>query len=249
MHFVDIHTHTLPGIDDGATSIEETIEMLRVAHATGTRHLVATPHMFLDGYEKNDIILVNDRFAETMGALKERSVQSECAFLLEMRVFLGAENYASVEFLDALARQCVVPINEGRHLLVEFSSFLPLTRIEMVVQRVLQSGYFPILSHTERLTAAQEKPSRLENLAAMGCLFQVNGDSFLDSADPRLRKTSQALAKAGLVHVVASDGHRPVRRPPVLSAAAETLQRKYSPQAAQAWLHDNPSWIVGNHQE
>ncbi len=246
MQFVDIHTHIIPAIDDGAASIEETIEMLRVAYEAGSRRLVATPHMFLDGYEKNDILLVNDRFAAMIAALKECSERPEFAFIREMRLSLGSENYASIEFLDALARGCVVPINGGRYLLVEFSPFLPLNKIEMILQRVLQSGYFPVIAHTERVTAVQEKPARLQDLAAMGCLFQVNGDSFLDSANPRLRKTSLTLAKEGFIHVIASDGHRPVRRPPTLSAASQKLQQKFSLQAAQTWLQENPARIVDN---
>jgi len=248
MQFTDIHTHIIPAIDDGATSIQETIEMLRIAYQAGTRGMVATPHMFLDGYEKNDILLVNDRFADTIAALKEYSEQPEYAFIRDMRLSLGSENYASIEFIDALARGCVVPINGGRYLLVEFSPFLPLAKIEMILQRVLQSGYFPVVAHTERVTAVQEKPARLQDLAAMGCFFQVNADSFLDSANPRLRKTSLTLAKEGFVHVIASDGHRPARRPPILGAASQKLQQKYSPQVVQAWLQDNPARIVSNIQ-
>jgi len=246
MQFVDIHTHVIPAIDDGATSIQETVEMLRVAYEAGTRGVVATPHMFLDGYEKNDILRVNDSFAATVAALKEYSEQPEYAFIREMRLFLGSENYASIEFLEALARGCVVPINGGRYLLVEFSPFLPLTKIEMVLQRMLQYGYLPVVAHTERVTAVQEKPARLQELASMGCLFQINADSFHDSANPRLRKTSLALAKAGFIHVVASDGHRPARRPPILSLASQKIQQKYSLQAVQTWLQDNPSRIVDN---
>jgi protein-tyrosine phosphatase len=246
MQFVDIHTHVIPAIDDGSTSMLETVEMLRVAHDSGTRGLVATPHMFLDGYEKNDILLVNDRFADTVAALKEYRERPEYAFIREMRLSLGSENYASIEFIDALARGCVVPINGGRYLLVEFSPFLPLPKIEMILQRVIQYGYLPVVAHTERITAVQEKPARVENLAAMGCFFQVNADSFLDSANSRLRKTSLTLAKSGLVHVIASDGHRPSRRPPILLRASEELQRKFPQQSVQRWLQDNPARMVDN---
>jgi protein-tyrosine phosphatase len=248
MQFVDIHTHVIPGLDDGATSIEETVEMLRVAYQAETRGLVATPHMFLDGYEKNDILLVNDQFATTVGALKKYSEQPEYAFIREMRLSLGSENYASIEFVEALERGCVVPINGGRYLLVEFSPFLPLPKIEMILQRVLQSGYFPVIAHVERIISVQERPARLQKLAEMGCFFQVNADSFLDSANPRLQKTSLTLAKEGFIHVVASDGHRPIRRPPILLAASQRLRQKFSPQAVHAWLHDNPARIVDNVQ-
>ncbi len=248
MQFIDIHTHFIPGIDDGATSIQETVEMLRVAYEAGTRGLVATPHMFLDGYEKNDILAVNDRFAATLAALKEHSEEPQNAFIREMGLFLGSENYASIEFLDAMARGCVIPINSGRYLLVEFSPFLPLNKIEMVLQKVLQSGYLPVVAHTERVVAVQENPMRLRDLAVMGCFFQVNGESFLDSANPRLRKTSLTLAKEGFIHVVASDGHRPARRPPVLLDVSRILQQKYPLETVHTWLHDNPERIVENLQ-
>jgi len=249
MQFIDIHTHVMPGIDDGATSIQETIEMLRIAHEAGTRSVVATPHMFLDGYQKNDILRVNDTFAATVASLREYSEQPEYAYIREMRLFLGSENYASIEFIDALARGCVVPINGGQYLLVEFSPFLPLSTLELVLQRVIQHGYLPLVAHTERVTAVQEKPERLRGLASMGCLFQVNADSFHDSANPRLRKTSLALAKAGLIHVIASDAHRPTRRPPILSIASQVLERKYSAEAVQIWLRDNPARIVGDNKD
>ncbi|RPI21863.1 MAG: hypothetical protein EHM61_23735 [Acidobacteria bacterium] len=246
MQFADIHTHFIPGIDDGATSMEETLEMLRMAYQSGTRQLVATPHMFLDGFEKNDPVLLNDRFAATMAGLKESSLRPEAAFIREMRLVLGAENYGSIEFIDALARGCVVPINGSRYLLVEFSPFLPLNKIEVVLQRVLVAGYTPIVAHTERIIAIQEKTARLENLAAMGCVFQVNGDTFLDSANSRVRRTGYAMASAGFVHVIASDGHRPHRRPPLLREAFEELRRKYPIEKVQAWLQDNPSRIIQN---
>ncbi|HXK58293.1 MAG TPA: hypothetical protein PLP42_00225 [Acidobacteriota bacterium] len=246
MSLVDIHTHLIPGIDDGATCLDDTLEMLRIAHQSGTRRIVATPHMFLDGFQKNTILLVNDRFAETQSALKDYSLRPEFAFVRDMEVVLGAENYVSIEFLEALAQGCVVPINGGRYLLLESSPFLPMNKFEVALRRVLTAGYTPVIAHVERIIAVQEIPARLENFARLGCLFQVNADTFLDTASSRLRKTGLALADLGFIHVVASDGHRPRRRPPALQETYQLLQQKFPPRNVRAWMIDNPGRIIDN---
>lgn len=219
--------------------------MLKLAYNHGTRVVVCTPHMFLDMFLRNDATLVRERFSKFHVNLRELASGSEHQFLREMRVTLGSENYASLEFLEALDRRQVVPINDGRYLLVEFSPFLPIGKLEIVLQKVLQSGYFPIIAHTERVIAVQEKPARLENLADAGCLFQVNGDSFLDSGSSRLRKTAHKLASAGLLHIVASDGHRIERRPPILHEAFQKLRDRY-PQDVENWMWGNPNVVIGD---
>jgi len=246
MSFADIHTHFIPGVDDGASSLDETIEMLRLAYNSGTRSMVATPHMFLDMFPGNSKVAINDRFAATIAELRQRSEQPDCAFIREMELTLGAEHYGSAEFVQALHEACVLPINGSRYLLVEFSPFLPWGMLEVVINRVLQSGYFPVVAHTERITGIQDKPSRAENLVRIGCVIQVNAESFLDGAEGKVRKTAHTLAREELMHVVASDGHRPKRRPPLLLEASQRLLQKYSPEQVEAWLWHNPRSIIKN---
>lgn len=99
MNFVDIHTHILPGVDDGAQSLEDTLVMLRIAYDSGTRRMVATPHMFLDLFNNNDFLEIRDRFEALIRDLN--SYQEKQPHIKEMDLYLGAENYASPEFLES----------------------------------------------------------------------------------------------------------------------------------------------------
>ena len=123
MNFVDVHTHILPEVDDGAASIDETIAMLRIAYDGGTRKIVATPHMFLYLFGNDDVVQVQNSFQQLMLDLHSRV--DLFPFLEEMKCYLGSENYVSPEFLEALAQGCVLSLNGSRYLLVEFIPCFP----------------------------------------------------------------------------------------------------------------------------
>lgn len=246
MQFADIHTHIIPGIDDGASSIEETIQMLRLAHQHGTRSIVATPHMFLDLFPNRDPAPVRSKFEGMMEALKRYSGQPACSFLAEMQIVLGSENYASLEFVQGLDNRAVLPVNGGVYLLVEFSPFTPFSSMASILERILNAGFYPVVAHTERIIAVQQKPARLTPLLQMGCVFQVNADSIADSATRTTRKTAASLLGDGYGHVVASDGHRANYRPPTLFEVSQKLLAKYDEEQVRNWLWENPSRIIAN---
>jgi len=246
MQFADIHTHIIPGIDDGAGSIEETIEMLRIAYSQGTRAIVATPHMFLDLFPNHDAIAVRRAFEATVSKLTQYASQPAYSFLREMQIVLGAENYASLEFVQCLDRRAVLSVNGGLYLLVEFSPFVPFGSMTSILERILTAGFYPVVAHTERIIAVQQKPGRLVPLLGIGCVFQVNADSVVDSATRSSRKTAANLLGDGLGHVVASDGHRANYRPPRLYEASKNLLAKYSEEQVRTWLWENPSRIIAN---
>ncbi|MDA2937878.1 hypothetical protein MYX75_06410 [Acidobacteria bacterium AH-259-A15] len=244
MNFVDIHTHVLPGVDDGAASIDETIAMLRMAYDGGTRKIVATPHMFFDLFKNNDFVEIRDRFDQLTSDLN--SYQDTFPFLKAIEVYPGAENYASPEFLEALGQGCVLTLNGSRYLLVEFSPMLPFSQIENVIQRVFAAGYTPVIAHSERYAAIQEDPMRMVRFWEMGCVTQVNADSLLGGWGSRATKCAKALLEEGLVNVIASDGHRVRWRPPVLEGVFGKLESEYAGEDVAAWMVENPQGILAN---
>jgi protein-tyrosine phosphatase len=246
MPFADIHTHLIPELDDGPASLQETLQMLRIAYEGGTRAMVATPHMFFDMFPGIDMARVKDAFARTVEAIRQKAAEAEHSFVSEMELALGSENYASPEFTEALARNCAIPINGGRYLLVEFSPFLPFSMVEVVLKRVVQASYIPIVAHTERILPVQEKPGRVLKLAHQGCVFQVNASSFMDIATNRLRKTAQSLASEGCLHVIASDAHGARRRPPCLGEVYQKVSGRYGRDHADRWMWENPKAIIDN---
>ena len=245
MHFTDIHTHIIPGIDDGSTDIDETIAMLSIACEGGTRKITATPHMFLDLFANNDLVEVRDRFNELKANLE--SHRDQFSFLKDIKVYLGAENYASPEFMEALDQGCVLTLNASHYLLIEFSPLLPFSQIQTVIQRVFLAGYTPIFAHPERCAAIQEEPVRMTEFWERGCVTQVNSDSLLRTPGSRkTAKCAEKLMREGLVDVIASDAHRPRWRPPNLGRIFRQLENRYAEEDLRAWMWENASAILSN---
>ena len=244
MDIVDIHSHVLPGVDDGAVSVDETIAMLRIAYDAGTRKIVATPHMFLDLFHNNDFVHILDRFEQLKSELE--SCQEAFPFLQDIHLYSGAENFASPEFLTALEQGCVLTLNGSRYLLVEFPPVLAFSQIQIVIEKVVATGYTPVIAHPERYRAIQKDPSRAELFEQMGCVVQVNADSVRGRAGSRARQCSLSLLQAGRVDVIASDGHRLRWRPPNLGRVLRRLEEKYTKDDIAGWLMENPGRILAN---
>ncbi len=244
MHFVDLHTHLLPAIDDGPASLDETIALLRLAHEQGTRALVATPHMFLPPWDLREPEMVRVAFDDTVSQLDALSGLPGSEFLGELSLHLGAENSLSPEFLEALAARRVVSIAGGLYLLIEISPYFSSSMLDAAVERVLRAGFVPVLAHVDRHPELVRNPARLARLVAMGMIVQLNASS-LRGPSPLVRD-ALALLDARLVHVIASDAHDTGRRPPDLRQAADVLGRRFGEPQVAAWMFDNPRRILNN---
>ncbi len=244
MHFIDVHSHFLPSIDDGPASLDETVEMLKVAHAGGTRGIVATPHMFLNPYRIADVALVQGRFAATVEDLARIEKEPGMEFLGEMTFFPGAENYVCSDFLEAVARREVLPINDSHYLLIEFPLNLPPRQIAFSVEHVRNAGFVPVVAHVERYAAVRRDPSILAHWLELGCLTQVNADSFDGSFWSKDRRFALGLAEKNLISIVASDGHGAHHRPPFLMETYLKLVSKLGEDMAESLFRRNPNWVV-----
>lgn len=246
MQFIDLHSHILPGVDDGSSSVRETVAMLRLAHAGGTRALVATPHFFLEPWNNTDPVLLTCLFERLTDELRQLGddENGENGFLNEMTLYLGAENYISTEFFEALDRAEVVTMNTSRYVLIEFPPFLPFTAAAAAVERILRAGKFPVLAHIERYPFLLRGTKRLAKFVEMGCVAQVNASTFTGAAGRALARRASKLLDAGLVHLIASDGHGANERRPDLSRAAEALGNRYPPERVSLWMWENAARIL-----
>jgi protein-tyrosine phosphatase len=228
---VDIHSHVLPGIDDGARDLETALALLAAAAADGTRTIVATPHSAAcDGLN----------LPERVDALRAAAGAAG----LDITVLAGSEVRFSSDLAERFAAGRLVTLNGTAYVLLE----LPLQgELSPYLQRAffdLQvAGALPILAHVERYPAVQRDPAVLLDLARQGVLLQVNADSLTGGAGRRAREAAEHLARLRLVHVVASDAHDLRGRPPVLRPAYERLARVTSPEYA-AWVEQTPLQIV-----
>lgn len=248
MRFVDLHSHILPGLDDGAASLQDTVDSLRYAYQRRTRGIVATPHAFQPMFATPGPVELHDAFAGLMKHLHELSDEPEHSFLGEMAIYLGSENLFSPEFLEALANREVVAVNGSRYLLVEFPPFLAYPLVESAIEQILAVDLTPILAHAERYEFFHRRPGRLGNLRQRGCVIQVNADSLEEGRLGEESRLALSLARRGHLDVIASDGHDVGARPPDMQGAFERLSGEFSEESIHTWMWENPVRILGNRE-
>jgi protein-tyrosine phosphatase len=225
---VDIHSHILPGLDDGAKTLEESVAMLRMAAQDGTTDIVATPHSDLQYSFDPD--LVTQKIAELEEAAGGViAIHRGCDFHL---------HYDNIQ--DALANPAKYAINHRRYILVEFSDLLIARTTDEVFFRMLAAGMTPIITHPERNPLLQRRLEQLEAWVAQGILLQVTAQSFLGQWGREAKAFADVLMKRNLVHFVASDAHDAARRPPLLGEACRYVAGRWGERTAQALFVTNP---------
>jgi protein-tyrosine phosphatase len=228
---IDIHSHVLPGLDDGSRAFEESLEMVRVAAETGTTDLVASPHANLEF--QFDPAVVEERLAELRAASPALRIHCGCDFHLYFD-----------NIHDALAHPTKYTINHKRYLLVEFPDILIAKTTPQVFEELLRAGMIPIITHPERNYLLHKRMEEMETWIANGCLVQVTAQSLLGRFGGDARTVAHRLMKRGLVHFIASDAHDPEDRPPRLDLAYNLVAGRYGRERAELLFVTNPKAAI-----
>lgn len=229
--YYDMHSHILPGLDHGASNMEEAIIMIQKEAEEGIRHLVLTPHYFSGKNQKETIGSQYDKLCEE---IKKRNIP--------ITVYTGNEMMAKEQNLEDLEDNLVCTIGDTSYVLTEFRTSDSFQYIHNVLNHVQLSGYRPIVAHIERYEALQNKEA-VASLVQMGALMQVNAGSF---AKKHLQKYLISLAKEGLIHVIGSDSHDLTKRPPGIRRGTEILEKKISREQYEKICFRNPEKILKN---
>lgn len=231
---IDLHTHILPGVDDGAQMPDEALAMARVALADGVGQIVATPHIPLAGLDREEC----ERRLEDL-----RRYLAGCQADLE--VHLGAEVSLEPDILRWLADGLAWPIGDTRYILVELPFFSLPPYTDDVIFRLQVAQYKPILAHPERNASLAAAPDRLGPLVERGVLIQITTTSVLGGFGAQAMSAAMAFLRRGWVHVLASDAHSANHRPPSLTEAARAAEKIVGPLAWNL-VTTNPAAILGD---
>ena len=219
-------------MDDGAPTEAVSVEMLRIAAASGTTDIVATPHSNGEFEYRPDLI------AERMARLTELTGGVP-------RLHRGCDLHLSFDNItEALENPSKYSINGKRYVLVECSDLHISGAMSKVLDRLLGIDLVPIVTHPERNPILQKEPKRVERWVDAGCLVQVTAISILGGFGKRAHQSAHAFLKKGLVHVVASDAHDPEHRHPRLDAAYAAVGAEYGEETARLLFRDNPLRII-----
>jgi tyrosine-protein phosphatase YwqE len=196
--FVDIHSHLLPGIDDGAKDLEESIALVLKMRSYGIRKFITTPHVMGSIYPNSSAVILQ-KLAELKAALKERNITD-----ISMRA--AAEYMLDEVFTERLEKDDLLPI-KAPYILVEMSYFnAPIDLYEQLFQIQLK-GYKPILAHPERYSFYHQDFRQYHSLKKAGCSFQLNLLALTTYYGSQVQKIAARLLKEGLYDFVGTDVH------------------------------------------
>jgi protein-tyrosine phosphatase len=232
----DLHAHILPGVDDGAATREDAVEMARVAAEHGTKVILATPHR-RDITDNHSVPYIQDLLAQLNLDLEKAGV--------ELKLLLGMENHLDLELPEDLSKGRALTINGSRYALVELPFFGYPNYVEDVLFQIQVQGVTPVLAHPERIEAIQRKPDLLVGFVERGMLSQITAGSVVGHFGGNVRRTTRSLLKRGLVHIIASDTHFPRGpRSPVLPPGMEAAASIVGYERARAMVVDTPRAIL-----
>lgn len=230
MGYVDIHSHIVYGVDDGAKTIEDSLEMLDIARQSGTTDIVASPHA--SGRYLFDPRIVERRVAEL-------------ARLVPIHIYPGCDFHLQLDNIeDAVANPEKYTINHKSYLLVEFSNLGTLHGATGVLDRLLGAGMVPIITHPERHALLQRRIEDLTDWVARGCTVQTTAASHTGLFGKRAQASAQELLRKGLTHFIASDAHDCKVRHPSLREAYGQLADEWGEDAVRPLFVENPRAVL-----
>lgn len=197
---VDMHNHLLPGVDDGITTLDDTLTCLRQYVDWGIRQVVCTPHVSQDYYPNNSSHLA-DRLAFVQQAVDEAG--------LPIRLTLAAEYLLDEAFDRLLQRDELLCFGAARYVLIETGWAAPPQQLDHWLFTMQLKGYTPVLAHPERYRYYQNEPYLLKQLRAQGCLLQLNLMSLVGRYGSRTKRFAHELLQEQCISFVSSDLHRP----------------------------------------
>ncbi|MDO5403723.1 MAG: capsular biosynthesis protein [Eubacteriales bacterium] len=235
VELVDMHNHILFGVDDGADSIETSINMLKTAYEDGIKKVLLTPHF----HPRRGMAAADDIY-DAFEVLQER-VNKE---LPDMELYLGREVYFTSESLDMLENHEELRICGGGNVLIEFSTAASASAVSHAVSNVIMTGFTPIVAHVERYGCTIENKHLIEDLKSMGAYIQINADSVLGENGFSIQRVVKWLLKNELVDIIASDAHDAKSREPKLFKCYQYVAKKYGEEYAYYMMHDLPVRIL-----
>lgn len=235
---IDIHCHLLNNVDDGAKTLEETLEGLKLAQKSGFTDIILTPH-YIDDYYNNDKNLIEKKIEE----LKKEIVKNN----ILINIHQGNEIY----FCDDLAKllnmnNAPSTLAGSRYVLFELPFNNKLFSLTDEITKLKKSGYIPILAHPERYSFVQENPECLKELVELGVLIQSNFGSIIGQYGKTAKKTLKILLKNNMVHFLASDTHSKGYIYENISHILKKINKIINKEQINQLTIENPECIIQN---
>jgi protein-tyrosine phosphatase len=234
---IDLHSHILPGVDDGAATIETSLDMARMAVEDGIQVMACTPH-FLPGVYDNEAGDIRYRIDHLARELRNAGIN--------LQVVVGADAHIRPDFLECLRANRILTLNDSRYVLFEPPHDILPQRLDDLLHNIMMSGYVPILTHPERLRWIEKNYELVRGLAQSGVWMQITAGSLTGRFGKRPHYWAHRMLAEGLVSILATDAHNLTSRPPRLSEAAALAEAELGLGEAQNLVVLRPQCVLEN---
>lgn len=234
---IDLHCHILPGIDDGAKTLDDSLAMARIAVADGIHTLACTPHIY-PGMYMNDGPGIARACAHLQAELDHQDIA--------LKLVVGADVHLVPGLIEGLKSGRVPTLHGSRYFLLEPSHTTPPPHLEASVFHLIAAGYTPIITHPERLTWVESHYPVFQRLIAQGAWMQVTAAALTGVFGKRARYWGERFIGEGHTHLLATDAHSTGRRLPRLTEGLEVARRLVGNREASRLVVERPTAVLEN---
>jgi protein-tyrosine phosphatase len=234
---IDIHSHILPGIDDGSQSMQDSIEMAKAAVAEGIHTIIATPHHKNGKFEnqKSDILPLVSKLNDSFKAES-----------IDLTVLPGQECRIYGEILEDYEKGHILTLNQSsQYLFIEFPSNSVPRYAEKMLYDIQVEGLTPVIVHPERNAELMERPDKLYKFVTNGAVTQLTASSLVGYFGKNIQKFSQQMIEANLTHFIASDAHNTHNRTFKMEEAMDYIEKKYGIDTVY-YFTENAEMLIEN---
>ena len=231
----DIHCHALQGVDDGASSLQEALDILGMEYKDGVRTVILTPH-----FRRMMFGTSRERVRGQFEILEEAAKKA----LPDMRLYLGCEFHSNMDMVDFLQKEESYLMAGTNFVLVEFSGRDSLEYISDRIYQLVANGYEPIIAHVERYSVFWNKLESVEHMVRMGARMQINAESVIGRSGRHEKKFCHKLIERDLLSYIGSDAHYISVRRPFMGECAKYVAKKFGQDYAERIFVKNPSEIL-----
>lgn len=236
---IDVHSHIIPKIDDGATSFEESYTMFNEAVKTGFTDIIATSHYIEDYYETDCV--ERQAWIEAMNkALKENNIN--------LNIHSGNEIYITQNLVKLIKERKASTLAGSKYVLFELPMNNNIVYLNETIFEIKSSGFVPIIAHPERYAFVQRNPNMLIDLIKQGVLFQGNYASIIGRYGNHAKNTIKKLLKANMIHFLGTDCHRKNDIYIQMNDIIQELEKLLGVEMLEKLTTINPSHIIKNEE-
>lgn len=234
-NIADMHCHIVPGVDDGARTLKDSLDIVKEEYRQGVRLIIATPH-WRRGMFETDRHTVEEHFRLLKAAAAEP--------FPDLNLYLGCEFHVHIDMIEEMRSSPLFRMNGTNIVLTEFSSEHNQDYIREALNKEISSGFTPIVAHIERYPDAFRDLDFIAELQSMGAKIQVNADSVIGEEGRSVRKQIRKMIDSDLVDFIGSDAHNITDRACHLGQCAKTIEKHFGQAAVRKIMWQHPCEII-----